>query len=95
MQTRRILPRLTLFSISTVKIPLLLLAVAGMLLGAGSTYAGQSVNGTSFNGTNLNGVSLNGLQHRRQPTQRVRSENLPWDTLSHTRFGKSANSYRR
>jgi hypothetical protein len=79
-----------------VKTSLLLLAVAGMLLGAASAYAGQSANGANLNGASLNGialngVSMNGFQYRRKPTQSVQRENLPWGTVSHRRLGKSSN----
>ena len=65
----------------------MIVACCGLiLLSAVSAYAEHSVNGASLNGTNLNG-----FQYRGEPSPSVQSENLPWNTLSHKRLGKSSN----
>ena len=80
----------------------MIVACCGLiLLSAVSAYAEHSVNGVALNGTNLNGASLNGaslngaslngFQYRGEPSPSVQSENLPWNTLSHKRLGKSSN----
>jgi uncharacterized protein YjbI with pentapeptide repeats len=57
----------------------------------GASLNGASLNGVSLNGISLNGASLNGFQYRGEPSPSVQSENLPWNTLSHKRLGKSSN----
>jgi hypothetical protein len=55
----------------------------------GMPFHGLSGNGASLNGTNLNGTPLQRFQYRGRSLPSVQSENLPWDTLSHKRLGKS------
>jgi uncharacterized protein YjbI with pentapeptide repeats len=61
----------------------------GYPTGNGMPFKGLPGNGANLNGANLNGTSLQGSQYRGRSLPSVQSENLPWDTLSHKRLGKS------